>query len=105
MKLHPITEETHLIDLFNPMRYEKVPFRAGALPVWAFRQLQASPELLKALKRVAAGFPKEYSVDRSYQVEISGKAIEQIYTLLNEFNKAEYAQEKARKPHRLAADK
>jgi hypothetical protein len=103
MKLHAITEDTHLIDLWNTMRLEKIPFKAGALPVWAFRQLAAAPELLRSLKRVAAGFPKEYSVDRSYQVEISGKAIEQIYDLLNEFNKAEYIQEKARKPHRLAA--
>jgi hypothetical protein len=103
MKLHPITEDTHLIDLWNTMRLEKIPFKAGALPIWAFRQLAAAPDLLRSLKRVAAGFPKEYSVDRSYQVEISGKAIEQIYDLLNEFNKAEYIQEKARKPHRLAA--
>jgi hypothetical protein len=102
MKLHPITEETHLIDLWNTMRLKKLPFKAGALPVWAYRQLAAAPELLKSLKRVAAGFPKEYSVDRSYQVEISGRAIEQIYTLLNEFNKAEYAEERARKAHRLA---
>lgn len=97
MKLHKITEETHLIDLWNTRGLEKIPFKAGALPVWAYRQLEAAPQLLKALKRIAAGFPKEYSIDRSYSVELSGIAIEQIFNLLNAFNKAEYAQEKARK--------
>lgn len=103
MKMKKIYEETHLIDLWNTMRLKKIPFNAGALPVWAFRQLGAGPKLIKALKRVAAGFPSEVSVDKSYTVEISGAAISEIWDILNEFNKAEYTDEKAKKPHKLEA--
>lgn len=104
MKLRKIDEETHLIDLWNTMRLKKMPMNAGALPVWAYRQLEAGPDLIKVLKKVAATMPKEYSIDRLYQVVIPGALMERIYTLLNEYNKAEYVQERRqpRKPHRLA---